>query len=257
MDTTFKYSQIPPFTKREGDSLLFNRDGYLQYYIPEDYFVGNSAIVEGSYVKLLGSFEYRIFDENDKPGNMMTFNYPTMFLCRPGEIRKEKELKLSADVEPGMYRILTFYKGDQLITRVHTEKSIDNVSELLRLHLKTGKVPHTIPYDSLYTYPYECMKLNSGGFSIHSQAIGLLYSKICRDPDDISKPFRMSKAIDKFMVGYKTISLTTASKMISPFVAITSENIDLALVSAVLLSNDEKTGKIKHRESPLERVMVM
>lgn len=257
MDINFKYKQIPPFTKRDGDSLLFNQDGYLQYYIPEDYFIGNSAVIEGSYVKLLGSFEYRIFDENDKPGKLMTFNYPTMFLCRPGEIKKEKELKLSNDVEPDMYRILTFYKGDQLITRIHTEKNIDNVSELFRLHLKTGKVPNTIPYDSLYTYPYECMELNSGRFSIHAQATGLLYSKICRDPDDVSKPFRLSKAIDKSMSGYKRISINTASKMISPFVAITSENIDLAIVSAVLLSDDEKSGKIKHKESPLERVMVM
>ena len=46
MDINFKYKQIPPFTKRDGDSLLFNQDGYLQYYIPEDYFIGNSAVIE-------------------------------------------------------------------------------------------------------------------------------------------------------------------------------------------------------------------
>ena len=254
---SFKYKEIPPFAKRDGDALLFNQDGRLEYYIPEDYFGSKSARIEGAYVTLLGSFNYRIYSSTDKPGKIMTFNFPTIFMCRPGEIQKNKKLKLDEHLKESEYRILIFNKGDQLITRLHTEQNIDNMSELFRLHLKTGRVPNTIPYDELYTYPYECMELNGGKFAVHSQAMGLLYSKICRDPDDISKPFRMSKAIDKFMVGYKTISLTTASKMISPFVAITSENIDLALVSAVLLSNDEKTGKIKHRESPLERVMVM
>ena len=35
---TFKYNNIPPFAKRDGDALLFDQDGILEYYIPEDYF---------------------------------------------------------------------------------------------------------------------------------------------------------------------------------------------------------------------------
>ena len=101
------------------------------------------------------------------------------------------------------------------------------------------------------------MGLNGGKYSVHSQAMGLLYSKICRDPDDINKPFRMSKAIDNSMTGYRPISIRLASKMISPFVSLTSENMDQAIVSAVLLTEDENTGKSKHKESPLERVMTM
>ena len=36
--TSFKYTEIPPFAKRDGDALLFNQDGWAEYYIPEDYF---------------------------------------------------------------------------------------------------------------------------------------------------------------------------------------------------------------------------
>ena len=257
MATVYKYNEVPYFSRREGDSLLFNLDGYLEYYVPEDYFEGKSGIMEGSYVKLLGSFNYRIFDENDKPGNLMTFNYPTMFMCRPGETKKKVKLKLDDHLDEAEYRVLIFRKDDQLITRIHTEQEMDNMSELFRLHLKTGKVPNTIPYDQLYLFPYECMGLNGGKYSVHSQAMGLLYSKICRDPDDINKPFRMSKAIDNSMTGYRPISIKLAAKMISPFVSLTSENMDQAIVSAVLLTEDENTGKSKHKESPLERVMTM
>lgn len=253
----YKYTEIPPFTKREGDALLFNQEGYLEYYIPKDYFGSKSATIEGAYIRLMGSFHYRIYSSTGKPGKLMTFNYPTIFICRPGKVDKPKKLKLDDGLEEDSYRILTFFKGDQLITRVHTEQEMDNLSELFRLHLRTGRVPNSIPYDQLYTFPFECMELNGGKFSVHSQAMGLLYSKICRDPDDISKPFRLSKAIDKSMTGYNTISIKTAAKYISPFVSITSENIDEAIVSSVLLSGDEESGKMKHKESPLERVMTM
>ena len=172
MATEYKYKEVPYFSKREGDSLLFNLDGYLEYYVPEDYFIGKSGIMEGSYVRLLGSFNYRIFDENDKPGNLMTFNCPTMFLCRPGETKKKVKLKLDDHLDEAEYRVLIFRKGDQLITRIHTEQEMDNMSELFRLHLKTGKVPNTIPYDQLYLFPYECMSLNGGKYAdnnIHIQ----------------------------------------------------------------------------------------
>ena len=177
-------------------------------------------------------------------------------MCRPGSVEKKKNYKLEKDLDESDYRILTFAKGDQLITRCHGEQNIDNMSELFRLHIQTGRIPNTIPYDTLYQYPFECMALNSKGYSVHAQAMGLLYSKICRDPEDISKPFRLSKTINSKMTGYIPISIKEASKYISPFVSLTSENMDESIMSAVLLSDEEKSGK-PHKESPLERVLTM
>ena len=253
----FIHKEIPPFTKRDGDALLFDEDGELIYYIPEDYFGGNSAIIEGAYLRILGSFLYRIFDANGKPGRFKTFMYPTMFYCKPFEIEKAKGLILEGVKEPMDYRLLHFKKGDQLVTRVHTAQEIDNVSEVLRLHLKTGRIPNTIPYDQLYNYIFETMELNGSKFDIPAQSMGLIYSKIARDPDDIDRVFRLSKAINESMTGYVPMSIKVAAKKISPFVSITSENMDEAIVSAVILSDEEEKGKRKHTESPLERVMTM
>ena len=68
MDISFKYNEIPPFSKRDGDKLLFSGDGYIEYYIPDEYFGSKSSTIEGSYLRILGSFNYRIFSESGKPG---------------------------------------------------------------------------------------------------------------------------------------------------------------------------------------------
>lgn len=255
----FKYKEIPPFTRREEDALVFNGEGHLEYYIPEDYFgegKSSSAIIEGTYVKLMGSFNYRIYDKSGKPGKLMTFNYPTMFYCKPNTIEKKKDISIDAGMTPTDYRILIFNDGDQLVTRVFIEKDIDNLSELFRLHIRTGRIPNTLKYNELYKAPFDCMELSSGKYKIHSQAVGLLYSKICRDPEDISRTFRESKAINKSMTGFDTISIKEAAKYVSPFVSLTSENMDDSIMSAILLTDEEKNGK-KHIESPLEKILMM
>lgn len=257
---SFQFTEIPPFAKRDGEALLFNQDGTLEYYIPEDYFGEtkmSSATVVGAYYKILGSFNYRLISKTGTLGKLMEFHFPTIFTCRPNRAEKRKGIKLEEHLEESDYRVLIFEKDDQLITRCFVEQNIDNISELFRLHIRTGRIPNSIPYNRLYEYPFECMKLNSGDYKIHSQAIGLLYSKICRDPDDISQLFRMSKAIKTKMTGYTPISIKDAAKYISPFASITSENFDQSVMSAVLLSHDEKANKKPHKESPMERLLMM
>ena len=164
MALTFKFTEIPPFARREEDALLFNQDGSLEYYIPEDYFgsgKSTSATVEGAYVRLMGSFNYRVISANGSPGKLRAFNFPTIFLCRPGKIEKRKDIQLDDGLDPSDYRVLIFYKDDQLITRCHVEQDMDNLAELFRLHIQTGRIPNTIPYNELYQYPFECMALNS------------------------------------------------------------------------------------------------
>lgn len=253
----FKYEQIPPFTRRDGNAILYNGKGTLFYYIPENYFDGSSAIIEGSYVRLLGSFSYQIIIDDNKKTPVRNFNWPTVFLCRPSKVIKKTNIKLTENSKPQDYRLLGFVDGDQLVTNVFTPQDIDNTKELLSLHIMTGKIPSQIPYDELYMYPYDSMKLNGNKFDIHTQLMAMVYSKLCRDPEDHTKLFRMSKAIDKDMTSYTTMSVKEVPKYISPYAAITSENIDEGIISSILLSDDEESGKLKHKYSPLEKVLTM
>lgn len=257
MANDFKYTEIPPFTRRDGNALLYNGKGSLEYYIPEQYFERGSAVREGSYVRLIGSFLYRLVSENGTEGKFKGFNWPTVFLCAPSDVTKVKDVKTNEFQDPTDYRVLTFEDGDQLVTDVFTPQNIDNTKEFLQLHIMTGKVPTTIPYQDLYKYLYESMELNGSSFDTHSQAMGLIYSKICRDPDDPHKPFRLSKALDKDPRSYKTMSIKDAARYISPFASIISENFDEGVMTSVLLSDDIKEGKRKNTNSPLEQVLTM
>lgn len=256
--SNFKYEKIPAFTKRKGDSIVYDSEGELIYFVPEDYFGHKSAIIEGSYVKLLGSFLYKIYTDNGKSSEPKLFNWPTMFYCKPSSIKKVKDIVIKElSDEPMDCRLLHFEKGDELVTNVFTPQDIDNVSEVLRLHVRTGRIPNIIPYNTLYKFLYDALDINGASINIHSQAYGLVYSKLARDPDNDDELFRRSKAIKESMIGYKTISVHIAAKRISPFVSLTSENMDEAIMSAVMMSDEEESGKRKHKYSPLERVMTM
>ena len=79
------------------------------------------------------------------------------------------------------------------------------------------------------------------------QMFGIMVSKLCRDPNDISKPFRYT-SMDN-MNKYQMISIDMISKFTSPYTAITSNNFDEGLMASMLI--DPKDIK----SSPLEKVV--
>lgn len=114
----------------------------------------------------------------------------------------------------------------------------------------SNKMPPTIPYNKIHEYLPENMELNAGGYGINMQLFGILFSELCRDPSDISKPFRLSKQIDNSMFGYKSISIKEKPKFDSPYTALGSENWDEAVLAAIDLSTKDSTVV-----SPLERIV--
>ena len=96
------------------------------------------------------------------------------------------------------------------------------------------------------------MNMNNGSRKIACLPTGsgktILMSEICRDPNDISKPFRLSSAKkNKEWTNYIPISIKEIPKYVSPYVSITSENFDDSIVAASMMTNA--------KYSPLERVL--
>jgi hypothetical protein len=236
---------VPPFLKRDGEALIFNTDGELIFYVPEYYFESKNASIVGEYVNILGVLDYAIFDSNGKSSRLKPFRFPTVFLCKPSDIMKMKDIKLTKYTESQDYRFLKFHKGDEVVTSVKVPQDVDNVELLMQL-FTSGHIPTTISYDIMYEYFIESMRLNGGNFGMTSQQFGFLVSEICRDPKDLSKPFRLSKSKD--MYGYKCINIRQVPKFVSPYTAITSENWDEAVVSAVL---NDKTAEV-----PQEKIIM-
>lgn len=242
--------EIPSFLRREGDALVFNQEGELVFYIPEEFF-GNSrnpiAQIIGSYVSTIGVCDYVIISKNGTAGQIKPFRFPTIFLCKPSTIEKVKKVKLTPGSEEKDYRALHFKKDDEVISQVAVPQIIDNVELFFQLMVITGKIPTTIRYDIMHEYFTENMNLNGSSYGLNMQLFGILCSELCRDPKDISKPFCMTDMKD--MNGYKPVSIKATPNYISPYVAITSENFDESLRSAILIDDED----IQY--SPLEKVV--
>ena len=94
------------------------------------------------------------------------------------------------------------------------------------------------------------MTLNGGKYGLSIQEFGLLSSEICRDPNDYSKPFRLSKKLDTDPYCYNAVSVKQVSKLVSPFTAITTENWDKAVISSAIISDEDI------KDTPMEKIMM-
>lgn len=238
------------YYKEEGDSVIatLKENQEIVYFIPECYFEGKSALVIGNLVNLLGVFNFAIY-ENDKPkGELKTFNYPTIFTCEPSKIEKAKEVKLTKTSEVQDYRLLKFKNGDKLICQTSVDQNIENVEELFRLFVLVGNLPNTIDYRNVWKIFDDNIRISGNTYGVSMQLLGLLPTEICRDPEDNSKPFRVSKAKKNGeWTNYKPISVKQVPDYISPYVSLTSENYDNSVMMATMMDDG------KH--SPLERVL--
>ncbi len=235
---------VPPFLKRNKDALLFNADGSLVFYLPELYFERKYATIVGEYVNLLGLLDYTIFDKNGKHNGLKQFNFPTVFLCKPSSIEKVKNTKLTSESEAQDYRLLKFVKGDEVVTSVKVPQMIDNVEEFYKL-FTCGKLPTTIPYEELQNYFIENITLNGASYGVTTQLFGIIISEMCRDPNNLEKPFRLTSM--KNSNAYKALNIRDIPKLVSPFSAITSERWDESIVNAI--NNKNKV------DSPMEKLL--
>ena len=141
--------------------------------------------------------------------------------------------------------MLHFSKGDELLCSTELPKNIENVEKFLNL-LVRGNLPQTIPYDELYNYIIENAELNGFNYKVSGNIIGILISELYRDPNDLTKEFRLSDM--KNMNNYTAIPIIKVPKYTSPYAAITSENADEAIAAALVNKSSSET--------PLEKVVM-
>lgn len=246
--------RCPSFLKQVGDSLVFNLDdSEFVFYVPESYFDNTSknpiAQVDGEYVSMIGLCNYAIIDKNGKRGQLKLFNFPTMILCKPYTIEKVKDLKLDENIDPDDYRLLRFAKDDEVISQTRVPRLVDNVELFYKLTVISAKTPTTVPYDVGWKLFMDNMDLNSSSYGLSAQLFGVLWAALCRDPKDISKPFRLSKMEN--MNAYKPITIKLVPKFISPYTSLTSENFDESLQSAIMMKDKEDIPF-----TPLEKIIM-
>lgn len=239
--------KIPNFLKRDKDKILFNGEGQFIFYVPEIYFERNCAIIIGDMVNLIGILDYTILDKNGKNNGLHLFRFPTVFLTRPGEIEKIKDVQLTKYSDRQDYRLLKYNKGDEIVISVRVPQLADNIDQFYKMFI-SSKLPTTIPYDKLYEYFPENVRLNGNDYGINLQLFGIVTSELCRDPKDPKKLFRHTDMKD--MTAYRFINIKEVPNYVSPFTAITSENWNESMINAI----NSKDGEAKY--SPMESLFV-
>ena len=243
---------IPYFLKKEGNSLVYNQDNStFVFYVPANYFNNTSkvniAVISGEYVSFIGVCNWAIVDDKEKRSEVRPFTFPTMFLCKPYEIEKVKNLKLD-NTEESDYVLLKFKKGDEVVTSTKVPQLIDNVEIFFKMAIITAKIPTSIPYDKLWELYFESAKLNGFSYNMNIQLFGILIASISRDKNDITRPFCATNM--KNMNDYMPIDIKLVPKYISPYTAITSENWDESVRAAILMKDKEDAPL-----SPLEKIV--
>lgn len=237
---------LPSWLKKEGESILYNGDGYFAFFIPEKYFDGKNsakAIIMGEVVNLFGILDYQLFTSNGKPiGPVRNFKFPTVFLTKPSSIEKARNIKIVDWSSSQDYRILKYEKGAQIVISTKVPQDLQNVEFFYSLFLG-GNLPVTIPYEELYTYLTENIELSGESYGITNQILGIIVSEMARDPNNLEKAFRNSNADH-----YTSINIKDIPKFISPYSAITSENWDEAVVSAIENKNT--------KDIPMEKILM-
>lgn len=237
---------IPSWLKKDGESILYNGNGYFAFFIPENYFLGKNtakAIIEGEYVNVFGILDYQLFTSNDKPnGPVRCFKFPTIFLTKPTSIEKARNIKLVEWSDPGDYRVFKYEKGAQIVVSTKVPQDLQNIEFFYNL-FTGGNLPVSIPYEDLYTYLVENIQLAGEDYGITNQLLGIIVSEMARDPNNLEKAFRNSKAEH-----YKAINIKDIPKFISPYSAIVSENWDESVVNAI----ENKSTK----DIPMEKILM-
>ena len=236
---------MPSYIKEENNKVIYNGEGELIYYVPEKYFELKAASIIGEKVETLGLFMYSNFTKGSKSDGLKIFKCPTIIQCIPSGIEKVHNMQLEGMNKTASYRLLHFSKGDELICSLAVPQSTANVEKFVNL-LTRANLPEFIPYDELFKYLIMNGDLNGFNYKVSNQIIGLVISELCRDKDDLTKPFRLSGKDN--MMDYVFIPINKAPKFTSPYMAVTSENPDEAIAAAMNVETNQK--------SPLESIMM-
>lgn len=247
---------LPAWMKLKDDDLYYTGADEFIFFVPESFFEHNHAIQEGDIIHLIGILNWAIIKKGTNAADYSLkskpFEWPTAISTKPGSVETAKGLKIVASQKTQDFRIFHYENNgeDKILANINNVQDIVNVEKAMSIFETTGKIPPGISYYDLYKYFMEPMKLNGGSYGLSAQNFGILYSETCRDPDDISKPFRLSKKLDKDPYSYESISVKQVSKLVSPFTSITTENWDKAVISAAII--DDKDIK----DTPMERIMI-
>ncbi len=235
----------------DGEYIIFN-GSYLEFYIPTFYFESKFAENYGSSINVFGIFNVRVFSDKNTPMKLETLNIPSRIYIYPTEGEK-KDLQLIDGGEVESYYVAKFYKGNRIMPSKITQDA-SNV-ELFIDFLFRGKVPKTIPYNSLLNIWQKNLSLNGVKIEVTSTVLEIIIAEIYRDKKKPEQTF--AKVIGKdpsvSPYDYKTANIREICSRNSTFAALTFEDLDSMITTSLNINKYNK----QETESPIEKIIKM
>ena len=242
-----------------GRDIFQNKDGeiiftgkYMEVYISEYYFEKGASEIVGEHFRTLGILNFRSFADVDgnKPSKLKVFNIPAEIYTYPSGGYEERSIDLVGKGEEKYY-VLKYFNGD-IFSHEKIVCSVDVFQICLNIIL-SGKLPPTIPYDSvleLWAGSFDIAKIN---FDVPDLVKELVIAQVYRDPSDSSKTFGsvVGKNPKASMYEYEQVTQRQLSAAQSTMNGLIFEDWDMMVSSGIIRT---KTNK-KENISPMEKVL--
>jgi len=232
--------------KAVDDAIYLDTHG-LDIYLPYDYtekaYRGNNYYsVIGTKVQFFGVGNMRFYanqKEMDAPMTVTCYplGVPTMIMSEPSEI-DVREVQFSKGGPVRKCIILTYYKGDVVVSNVNSIKKNENVMITLS-RLESGKFDHLSP-EVTYQIIEDVQDMNNLKLRIPPELTAIFVAERFRDPANPSQKARHgdpAPAPDQY-VSYNTRQDAMTS---TTYQAITHEDISTSLIASV---NRKRSGVI-------------
>jgi len=240
------------FFKDDGNNIVFTGH-HMKVYVPESYFGIKLAEIEGSLLKVFGLLEYKVYDEKDRMIRQSTMNLPTMIVLHFNDIETTKETLYAVEgAEPEVYRTLTYYKNDIIMSNV-IQKDSSNVELFVNL-MTAGRIKN-VPYNKILNIWQRNLELNGIDLGVPSSILEVIISEIYRNPKNPNEKFCkfITKNPKESQYYYRASNIREICSRNSTFSALTFEDFDSMLTASLNMNKYNK----KQVESPIEKVIKM
>jgi hypothetical protein len=238
--------------KEQDDNIVFTGK-YMEVYIDKYYEEKKCAEKIGDHFKTLGILNFRTFQDIDgkKPNKLKAFNLPIEIITYPSGGFEEKELDLIGKGNTRKYYVLKYYNGDVLCKSV-IAASTPTFTLCMNIFL-SGKLPPTIPYDSVLELWENSFRMNAVNFDIPDVVKEMIIAQVYRDPKNYTNTFGsvLAKNPKTDMYAYSQSSQREISSSQSTFNGLIFEDWDRMVISGINGTNEGR----KENVSPMEEIM--
>jgi len=236
------------FLNKRDNEVVFNGHK-LEIFIPTLYFDEEIAIEMGMSISTLGIFMFKYYSGESSKGELFQFNLAETVEFTYSEQRVE-ELEMNNMTDK--YKIFTLYNEDIFLKSVKLAKNFKNTESFVNLHNK-GKIPSTVQYKDIINLYMENMFSNNANLKVPSSLLEMTIGELARSKHDINIPFRkvIGKNPNVSQLDYIQVSIKNLAMINSTFTAITSEDINQAIQSAIAKSRTNGA----ELETPIEKTI--